>query len=354
VSWQKGQLGRAPAGTYFCRWRDAAGVKSYKGGFRLKSEAQAHLNEQLLLASNGTIVPEDMLFEEWVDEYLDSYEASKDRIDTMRATLEKAKRHFKGRTLRSLRTEEFRNLRKSVNGETNKWQTTQALKQIMKAAFDLGYIERDPTAGKLLKNPRPKAREQLPFQNWDEVRAIAEEMPPPYDLIPILACATGLMPQEWCVLEGQHIDVERSVVIVQQSWSDETKEPKPYGKHGAKMFRTIPLRPEVLALLQERLGLTPGEPVFPGARHGYVSVKLWREKLWVPAFKAAGIERRRPYDMRHTYATWSIRAGVNVFTLARRMGTSVDMIDRTYGHLTTDAVDHELGLLSEYDKKLGW
>ena len=42
-------------------------------------------------------------------------------------------------------------------------------------------------------------------------------------------------------------------------------------------------------------------------------------------------------------------AGVNLFTLARRMGTSVEMIDRTYGHLLPDAVDHERGLLDAYD-----
>jgi integrase len=35
--------------------------------------------------------------------------------------------------------------------------------------------------------------------------------------------------------------------------------------------------------------------------------------------------RRHNYDLRHTYATWSLAAGVDIFTLARRMGTSVKM-----------------------------
>lgn len=43
------------------------------------------------------------------------------------------------------------------------------------------------------------------------------------------------------------------------------------------------------------------------------------------------------YDMRHTFATWSLAAGMSIFTLARRMGTSVPVIDATYGHLATDA-----------------
>jgi hypothetical protein len=44
-------------------------------------------------------------------------------------------------------------------------------------------------------------------------------------------------------------------------------------------------------------------------------------------------------------------AGVSLFTLARRMGTSVEQIDKTYGHLLPDAEDHERGLLDAYDAR---
>ena len=37
------------------------------------------------------------------------------------------------------------------------------------------------------------------------------------------------------------------------------------------------------------------------------------------------------------------------FSLSRRMGTSLDMIDRTYGHLAPDAEAVELALLNAYD-----
>jgi hypothetical protein len=68
--------------------------------------------------------------------------------------------------------------------------------------------------------------------------------------------------------------------------------------------------------------------------------------------RKAGIEpARRIYDLRHTYATFSLAAGVSLFTLARRMGTSVEMIDRTYGHLAPDAEDYERGLLDAFDAR---
>jgi integrase len=53
--------------------------------------------------------------------------------------------------------------------------------------------------------------------------------------------------------------------------------------------------------------------------------------------------------MRHTFATWSLAAGMSIFTLARRMGTSVQMIDDTYGHLAQDAEEQDRELLDAYD-----
>ncbi len=83
--------------------------------------------------------------------------------------------------------------------------------------------------------------------------------------------------------------------------------------------------------------------VFPGTRGGYLDLHNLRARHWKAALRAAGLEYRRPYDLRHTYATFSIAAGVSLFALARRMGTSLQMIDQTYGHLAPDADDYELG-----------
>jgi integrase len=47
--------------------------------------------------------------------------------------------------------------------------------------------------------------------------------------------------------------------------------------------------------------------------------------------------KRGPYALRHTFATEALAAGVSTFELARLMGTSVAMIDRTYGHLARDS-----------------
>jgi integrase len=52
--------------------------------------------------------------------------------------------------------------------------------------------------------------------------------------------------------------------------------------------------------------------------------------------------------MRHTFATLAIAAGVSLFELARFMGTSVEEIDRTYGHLLPDSIDRARAALDAF------
>ena len=49
--------------------------------------------------------------------------------------------------------------------------------------------------------------------------------------------------------------------------------------------------------------------------------------------------------MRHTYATFALRAGVPVFAVSRFIGSSIAMIDRHYGHLARDSHVHAVSLL---------
>ena len=77
--------------------------------------------------------------------------------------------------------------------------------------------------------------------------------------------------------------------------------------------------------------------VFPGQRGEVIDLKNFRRSQWHPALASTGIEPRRIYDMRHSFATWALDAGLSIFDLSRFMGTSVEMIDRTYGHLAQGA-----------------
>jgi integrase len=77
-------------------------------------------------------------------------------------------------------------------------------------------------------------------------------------------------------------------------------------------------------------------------------VHHFRPYQWRPAQLAAGTSpRRRIYDLRHTFATFALRAGISTFDLSRYMGASLTMIDRHYGHLARDGREHAIRLLDD-------
>ncbi|HEU5009557.1 MAG TPA: hypothetical protein VFT33_02560 [Gaiellaceae bacterium] len=64
-------------------------------------------------------------------------------------------------------------------------------------------------------------------------------------------------------------------------------------------------------------------------RGGYVDIERFRHRHWKPALRAAGLEHRRIYDCRHTFATWAIEGGMSLILFARIMGTSVRELEDT-------------------------
>jgi integrase len=74
--------------------------------------------------------------------------------------------------------------------------------------------------------------------------------------------------------------------------------------------------------------------LFPAPGGGLMNLDNFRRREWGPAIEAAGVKTPAMiYDLRKTYASDSLAAGVSVFELARVMGTSVAMIERHYGKL---------------------
>jgi integrase len=66
----------------------------------------------------------------------------------------------------------------------------------------------------------------------------------------------------------------------------------------------------------------------------------FRRREWAPAREASGVARpARIYDLRSTFASRALAAGIAPFELARIMGTSVRMIELHYGALIAGAGD---------------
>jgi integrase len=90
--------------------------------------------------------------------------------------------------------------------------------------------------------------------------------------------------------------------------------------------------------------------LFPAVGGGHINLHNWRRDEWNEAVRAAGLEHRTPYALRHTFASFAIAAGIPTFEIARMMGTSIEQIEKTYGHLLPDALDHGRVALEAFDR----
>jgi integrase len=168
-----------------------------------------------------------------------------------------------------------------------------------------------------------------------EVEAIAAELAPAHRPLPTFAAATGLRPEEWAALERRDVDRQDRVLTVRRTVS--AGEVVELGKT-TRSRRQVPLSTRALEALEALPPRLDTPLLFPAARGGVLNLDNWRRREWTPAIDAAGVRKpARIYDLRSTFASNALAAGVSVFELARIMGTSAHMIERSYGVLIEGA-----------------
>ncbi|MBS0216372.1 MAG: tyrosine-type recombinase/integrase [Proteobacteria bacterium] len=109
--------------------------------------------------------------------------------------------------------------------------------------------------------------------------------------------------------------------------------------------RTIPVSPAAKALFER---LAKGK--LPKAHMFTDGGTPWTAQAWAPRVKAAVVIAKLPpetvaYALRHSWITDAIVGGMDVVTVAKLTGTSLEMINKTYGHLVQGAARDKLAKL---------
>ncbi len=281
-----------------------------------------------------------MTLNELAEEYLVQHEAEPRTIAKLRWLLAKATVAFGDRRVAELRSDEIGAWRSALP-QGHRFEATQALRQVLNRAVDWKIVDSNPAkAG--VDNPRRQHPEKRPFESWAEIDALAEHLGPAYGPMVVFAAATGLRPGGWIALEHRDLDREARVVYVRRAFAHgRLKNPKT-----RRSMRAVPLQSIALVALDGLRARRKTPLLFPAPRGGYLDLHNFSRRGWKAAQLAAGIEPlRRPYDLRHTFATFALRAGISIFDLSRFMGASLTMIDRHYGHLARDGREHAAALL---------
>lgn len=346
---QRGQAYKLGTGKWGLRYYDADGTRRRKSPFPSKSAALTHFRDVVEPHLLGEPAPlPELTLAGLVDLYLERHAAGvrPRTIATLRERLQHAVAAFGTVPLRDL---------ERMSGDIATWQArlpdrsrygvVQALRQTIGAAVRWGYMTRNPAvlAG---RNRQPSPRPVRAFTRG-EIDALAAELSARYRPLPAFAAATGLRPEEWQALERRDIDRgERIVNVLRTVSGGEVVE---LGKtSGAR--RQVPLSRRALAALDDLPPRLDTPLLFPAPAGGLLCLNNWRRREWAPAVEASGVARpARIYDLRSTFASDALAAGVSVFELARVMGTSVRMIERHYGALLDGAGAGIAGRLDALD-----
>jgi integrase len=327
------------------------GRRRRKSPFPSKSAALAHYRDVIEPQLRGEPVElPEMTLGEFVPVYLERHGATvrPRTIQALRERLNYATEAFGDEPLGDL---------ERMSGDIAAWRAklpersryaiTGALRQALGAAVRWGHLSRNPAtlAG---PNPQPPPRPVRAFTR-DEVNAIAAELSPAYRPLPAFASATGLRPEEWQALERRDVDRRDRVLNVRRTVSG--GEVVELGKT-ARSRRQVPLAKRALDALDDLPARLDTPLLFPGSQGGVLNLDNFRRREWGPAIEAAGITRpARIYDMRSTFATEALAAGVGIHALGRIMGTSVEMIERHYGTLLDGAMESIVGALDALEAR---
>jgi integrase len=204
-----------------------------------------------------------------------------------------------------------------------------ALRQTLDAAVRWRYMDANPA--KLAGRNRQPAPRSIRAFTRSELDAIADELHPRYQPLPAFGAATGLRPEEWQALERRDIDRAAGVLTVRRTVS--SGDVVELGKT-SRSRRQVPLSPRALDALDALPARLDTPLLFPTVTGKVLRLNNFSTSEWRPAIEASGIPRpARIYDLRSTFASNALAAGIAVFELAKIMGTSVGMIERSYGTL---------------------
>lgn len=202
---------------------------------------------------------------------------------------------------------------------------------VFSMAIGWGWADTNPVTAyskRFLKESPPRTR-FLTRAEFKRLHAVAHA-----DLKPIITVAveTGMRKEEMLGLTVDSIDLRRREVHLQ-----ETKTNSP---------RRVPLSDKAIATITDLLA----KPNRPASRYLFckpdASRMLCNKKAFRTACDRAGIVDFRFHDLRHTFASWWVQGGGDLYKLSRVLGHRTLQMTARYGHLRTDDLHEEISRIA--------
>lgn len=312
------------SGVYWIRYSAHGRLHREKVG--TKQEAIDRYQQRKVEARSGTLPTRgrDVLLSDFVTEYLATEEH---RMRSFRNYERHGKvwsERFKGRTLRSI-----------LPLDIERWVTRRAqagakpatinrelsfLRRVFNVAIANDLVDRSPMRRiKLLRENNARVR----WLTEDEEAQLRKEVADDGHWALVgLALHTGLRQGEQFRLRWSDVDLVNLVLTVPQSKHGEARHVH-LNETAVAILRDAPSRCASPWVFPSRTNATPLEP------HNFLN------RVFAPAVKRAGIRNFRWHDLRHTFASRLVMAGVDLATVKELMGHKTLTMTLRYAHLST-------------------
>ncbi|ROP78287.1 site-specific recombinase XerD [Frigoribacterium sp. PhB107] len=204
------------------------------------------------------------------------------------------------------------------------------------AAVDAEILKANPAAGVRLPSAAPGGDR---FLTRDEYAAVAAKLEPEDRAIADFLVGTGARWGEMAGLHAHRVDDGRGIVAFVETWDSKMEAVKPYPK--GKERREVPLPDWVLIpSTMSRMALVFSQP------GKMLDIDGWRKNVWNPAVARAAVGHVRIHDLRHTYASWLLQAGISLADVGKLLGHKSWTTTMRYAHLAETPQDHVLSALT--------
>lgn len=340
---------KLPSGRYRGVYRDAFDKKRSAGTFthKAKAERAAAAREE---DSRKSVTKDPEAYRrpwgEWCDEWWPtrSVAASTLLADTGRRDRNLMPR-WRSVPLGSISRQDVRAwlavLRTQGLGPESVKRCAHLLSASLSAAVDAEILPANPAARLSLPGG---AMAQERFLTKSEYATLRAQFSTDRDrLIADLLVNTGMRWGEMAGLHWKRVDLDRGMIRVVETYDESSSQMNAYPK--GKRTRDIPLTPDLVSALRELAprgadcgathvtGRCPGPLVMTTERGVPLRNTNWSDREWKPAVEASGVGHTRIHDLRHTFASWLLQAGVSLAEVGKLLGHMSTQTTDKYAHL---------------------
>ncbi len=220
------------------------------------------------------------------------------------------------------------------------------LSAVLASAVVAEHIGTNPCHRMRLPRAGEAERRDERFLTHEEYQRLLSAMPAAHRPLTVTLFGTGLRWSEATALTvGDVRPGSPRTIRVVKAWKSTPGRAREIGPpKSAKSRRTVMLATQVVDALAPLLDRPSDALLFTAPRGGPIYHGWWRERVWVPACRAAGLaspyikgqpfDGPRIHDARHSHASWLIEQGATLEMVQDQLGhESLLTTRKVYGHL---------------------